>query len=347
VLVSDVSSGYGDPLGGSPAEPYLGTFETEAECRACCGAQPNCTSYAWGNISTKGLHAWWHRCYGRHDHEWSLTPVRGSYVGRRFSVPPPPGPPPPVPPGVVSLTVGQGAPVNQALFGWDLEEWGSALNLSFGDTAGLALTEALHPGVLRYPSGTGSNIWDMRKGRYIPLSESTRGPVRATRGYTKWQKFYPWINSLPLGTFSAKSFLRGLGGKAKRTIWDLNVFLFNTSEACDQIRYISGLPGQLEPGVLLELGNELYISNQGLPFYPNSTAYADAMVPIVACARKLMPKAKIAACGGAGAWNEGLKPYFQRSPPLFDGLTHHNYSPRTETVTALPPGDQMSYVRRL
>ena len=64
--------------------------------------------------------------------------MRGSYVGRRFSVPPPPGPPPPVPPGVVSLTVGQGAPVNQALFGWDLEEWGSALNLSFSDTAGLA-----------------------------------------------------------------------------------------------------------------------------------------------------------------------------------------------------------------
>ena len=62
----------------------------------------------------------------------------------------------------------------------------------------------------------------------------------------------PFINDLPTGTMSAASFLEGLGGRAKKVIWDLNVFTFNTTEACDQIRYIAGLPGQQEPGVLLE-----------------------------------------------------------------------------------------------
>ena len=36
---------------------------------------------------------------------------------------------------------------------------------------------------------------------------------------------------------------------------------------------------------------------------------------------------KIGACGGNGEWNEALRPYFHRSPPLFDGLTRHEYAP--------------------
>ena len=60
---------------------------------------------------------------------------------------------------LASLHVLPGATINPHLFGYDLEEWGSPLNLTYNDTAGLALTQALRPGVLRYPSGTGSNIW--------------------------------------------------------------------------------------------------------------------------------------------------------------------------------------------
>ena len=254
--------------------------------------------------------------------------------------PPPPPPPPPVPPGVVSLHVQPGVAVNPHFFGYVLEEWGSPLNLTYNDTAGHALTEALHPGVLRYPGGTGGNIWDPMRGRYLPAPPHT--------GYGEWERdISPAVNALPEGTFSAASFLQGFGGKAKRVLWNLNVYTFNQTQACAQIRYIAGLPGQQEPGVLLELGNELYSPTQGPPYFMNGSQYAEAMVPIVACARKLMPKAKIAACGGGPDWVEGLRPYFHHTPPLFDGLTHHQYSPAGNARvinSSLPQNYQVSYV---
>lgn len=222
---------------------------------------------------------------------------------------------------LASLYVLPGATINPHLFGYDLEEWGSPLNLTYNDTAGLALTEALHPGVLRYPSGTGSNIWDTVRGRFIPAPAGNDG------GYGGWLKYLaPPVNNLPIGTFSGASFLAGLGGKARRVIWAVNVYSLNTTETCEQIEYISRLPGQQEPGVLLELGNELGMAPQGMPKYPNATVYAEAMVPIVECARRLMPKAKVGACGWpTHGWNDQLRPYFTRKPPLFDGLSKHQY----------------------
>ena len=205
--------------------------------------------------------------------------------------------------GAVTLQVLPGAPVNPHLFGYNLEEWGSPLNLTFNDTAGLALAEALHPGVLRYPSGTGSNIWDTIKGQFVPAPSDNPG------GYNGWETILaPPVNSRPVGTFSGASFLAGLGGKAKSTVWALNVYSLSTAETCAQIEYISKLPGQQEPGVLLELGNELYSAAQGMPQYPNSTVYAEAMIPIVACVRRLMPKAKVGACGlSEFGWNVGVR----------------------------------------
>jgi hypothetical protein len=288
VLVPDETFNADVPLGGSADVPLLGIFPTEAGCREHCTAQPNCTQYTWNNLSKSGsVAAWSNRCYGRHDDVWELHGARLQFSGRRFSLPPlppPPPPPGPVPVGVVSLSVEPGVAVNPQLFGYVLEEWTSPLNLTFNDTAGLALTEALHPGVLRYPSGTGANIWDSKRGRYVPAPGGT--------GYTGWERdIAPAINGLPEGTFSAASFLAGFGGKVRRVLWNLNVYTFNATQTCDQIRYIAGLPGQQEPGVLLELGNELAQSGQGLPRFPNGTAYAEAMVPVVACVRTYMPHA--------------------------------------------------------
>ena len=232
-----------------------------------------------------------------------------------------------------------GRPVDPYLFGWNLEQWASVLNLTFADRAGIALADALHPGVLRYPGGTNSNIWDTRAGRYVR-------PIPSAKGYSRYTEFEPWIGGQPAGTFSGESFLKGLGGRATRVLWDLNVYSMNASEACDQIRYISALPGQQEPGVYLELGNELDLAAQGLPRFPSSKVYAEAMVPIVACARRLMPHAKIATLGATGMssrsqeWERGLRPYLH----LFDGVTLHDYSPGTSTVAALPAEQRVSFV---
>ena len=237
------------------------------------------------------------------------------------------------------LRVLSGRPVDPYLFGWNLEEWASVLNLTFADSAGTALADALHPGVLRYPGGTNSNIWDTISGRFVH-------PIPSAKGYSRYNEFEPWIGGQPNGTFSGESFLRGLGGRAKRVLWDLNVYSLNASQACDQIRYISALPGQQEPGVYLELGNELDLAAQGQPRFPTSKLYAEAMEPIVACARRLMPHAKIATLGATGMssrsqeWERGLRPYLH----LFDGVTLHDYSPGTSIVDALPPAQRVSFV---
>lgn len=135
-----------------------------------------------------------------------------------------------------------------------MESWGQDINLTDNDSAGLALTSALHTGVLRYPGGTGSNIWDPRTGHFLPIPQT---PGRDA--YHKYRGFVPFINDLPVGTMSAASFLTGLGGRARKVIWDLNVYTFSPTEACDQIRYISMLPGQQEPGVHLERGFDLSV----------------------------------------------------------------------------------------
>ena len=143
----------------------------------------------------------------------------------------------------------------------------------------------------------------MRTGRYITPPFQDRIPRNGGNRTSYWEfqeVFRPWINALPEGTFSAANFLRGLGGEAKTIIWNINVYSLNATESCAQIEYIASLPGQREPGVLLELGNEFYLRGQGLPRFPDGDSYGAAMAPIVACARRLLPHAKIAAVGAVG-----------------------------------------------
>lgn len=233
----------------------------------------------------------------------------------------------PAPPATANATLRllSGAATNPYLFGYSLDSFGDSLNLSFSDTGGVAMARAMHLGVLRYPGGTGSNIWDLRKGRYVaPM------PFPAPDGYYNFQQhFQPWINPLPEGTFSAASFLAGLGREARRVIWDLNVYSNNASQTCNDIAYIASLPGQREtPGVMLELGNEFYLRNQGLPRFPDADAYGAAMAPVVACARRLMPNALVGAVGGGSDWNRALRPHLH----LFDAVTFHTYAPTGRDV---------------
>ena len=128
----------------------------------------------------------------------------------------------------------------------------------------MAALKATHAAVLRYPGGTLSNIWDPRTGHYVEKSPFKGG---YPDGYSKWLSWAKDVNQkFPTGALSAARYLEdgNLGSVTKRTLWCLNVYSFNASEACDQIAYIGSLPGQQEAGVVLELGNELYIGNQVL-----------------------------------------------------------------------------------
>jgi hypothetical protein len=155
------------------------------------------------------------------------------------------------------LRVEEGEPVDPYLFGYCAEAYiGITLIKLLTDTAGVAAARALNAQVLRYPGGTLSNTWDPMKGQYVEPSPFPKG---YPSGYNKWQAWGKDINAhYPQGTFTAEQYLQpgNLGSVTKRTLWDLNVYSFNTSQTCDQIGYIGSLPGQQEPGVILELGNE-------------------------------------------------------------------------------------------
>jgi hypothetical protein len=150
------------------------------------------------------------------------------------------------------------------------------INNTFDDSGGNAITEALHVGALRYPGGTMSNVFNPQLGRY-DMSALSGG---------LYAKFAPFARDIrdanPTGTYSAARFLKGAGGRANSTIWDLNVYSMNASAACAQISYIASLAQQQPGPVFLELGTELYDVGQGKPRFPNGSVYAAAMAEIVA-----------------------------------------------------------------
>ena len=73
-------------------------------------------------------------------------------------------------------------------------------------------------------------------------------------GYSAYGPIAKFDNALPDGLLGAAAYLQGLGGVAKRAVWNLNVLTYTVNDTCDAIQMISQLPGQQEPGVRLELG---------------------------------------------------------------------------------------------
>ena len=73
-----------------------------------------------------------------------------------------------------------------------------------------------------------------------------------------------------------------------------------------------------------------------MPQYPNATVYAEAMIPIVACARRFMPKAYVGACGlSEFGWNVGVRA--PRPRPPFLALSAPPFKPPLPVLTASPP----------
>jgi hypothetical protein len=72
------------------------------------------------------------------------------------------------PPPPVTMTLLPGAIVDPYYFGFCLEAYvGITMGLPFNDTAVVSIAKALHTGVLRYPGGTLSNLFDTRTGHYV------------------------------------------------------------------------------------------------------------------------------------------------------------------------------------
>jgi hypothetical protein len=250
----------------------------------------------------------------------------------------------------VTLRVSSWQAANPYLFGYNLETLGTMIPNRFDDTGAMSIGAALQLGTLRYPGGTMANIWDMREGRYV---DPPGGWDYHGASYHGFEPFAKQINAAPAGTYSASSFLRGVGSAARGVMWCVNVYSFNTSEACDQFDQIAQLLGA-DAEARLELGNELYGGSQRVPTFPAEAgaaalAYAAAVQPLVACARKALPRAKVGNVGceagvGGGAcsaeWMGGLA----AALPLVDAVTIHDYSPRGGAFDKVAPADRMGWV---
>eukprot|EP01052_Picozoa_sp_SAG31_P014700 SAG31_NODE_922_length_10976_cov_8.838742_8_plen_345_part_00 len=78
----------------------------------------------------------------------------------------------------VTMSLLPGSSVNPYYFGFCLESYvGITMGLPLNDTAVMAIAKALHTGVLRYPGGTLSNLFDARTGRYVLPAPADLFPV--------------------------------------------------------------------------------------------------------------------------------------------------------------------------
>ena len=120
----------------------------------------------------------------------------------------------------VTMTLLPGVSVDPYYFGYCLESYvGITMGLPLNDTAVVAVAKALHTGVLRFPGGTLSNLFDARTGRYVLPAPAEMFPAGYPSGYDKWIPWGELTNKLPFGEYSARNYLQGLGSVPKRTIW--------------------------------------------------------------------------------------------------------------------------------
>jgi hypothetical protein len=101
--------------------------------------------------------------------------------------------------------------------------------------------------------------------RYVPNITSFGFDWTKVSGYEKFVSFAKYAAHAAPRVMSLESFASALKGKLSTIVYDLNVYTFNVSEACDQIAEIARVHaanGGSDVEVMLELGNELYSTGQ-------------------------------------------------------------------------------------
>ena len=219
---------------------------------------------------------------------------------------------------------------------------GTIVNLTYTDTALVSAVKALGVGALRHPGGTVANYWTMANGTYVG-PDGTSASGCSNPPHWNYCKYEQRIAAHPPRTFSAEAFARGVGSEIGATVHDLNVFSMSTAQS------IAELEALAQAGVVithLELGNEIYISKNYAWRYPTAQDYAAACLPIVAAAKRIFPKVRIAVvgdcCGNAG-WNGNLSTQTMLLREV-EAVTMHKYGPPPGTVDLLPLASQRSFI---
>ena len=217
---------------------------------------------------------------------------------------------------------------------------GTIINLSYTDPALVKSVQALGVGALRHPGGAVANYWTMANGSYVGADGTSSGGCSNPPHWNYCQQ-QQRIAAHPPRTFSAAAFARGVGSEVAATVHDLNVFSMSTD------RSIAELEALASAGVVithLELGNEMYITKKYGWHFPTAQDYAAACVPVVAAAKRLFPRVRIAVVGGTGGpWNGNLSTQAALLG-VVDAVTMHHYGPPPDTVALLPPASQRSFI---
>jgi hypothetical protein len=257
----------------------------------------------------------------------------------------------------VSFTAGE--TMNPTIVAGLNDVLGPIINLSYTDPALVAATQAIGVKGFRHPGGTVGNYWSIENGSYV-------GPDGTTESGCSNGSHWSYCNYDHRGDaadstrFSTQNFVQGVG-KGTSNVFMLNVFSLTPSAQLAQIDYLSRLGTAVDR---LELGNEFNHPQYGWHF-PNVQAYLASIKPVIAHARRVLPRAAIAVVAAKGGkWNSGLAAaltahaHAQASqatrpgagagagaaPPLFDALTVHQYSPQSSVVSSYPAEQQPSVV---
>jgi hypothetical protein len=218
---------------------------------------------------------------------------------------------------------------------------GTIINLTYSDPALVKSVKTLNVGALRHPGGTVANYWTMANGSYVGADGTSSDGGCSNPPHWNYCNFQQRIDQHPPRTFSAAAFAKGVGSEVGATVHDLNVFAMSTAQS------IAELESLASSGVVithLELGNELYTTKNYGWHFPTAQDYAAACVPVVAAAKRLFPRVRIAVVGHTGGvWNGNLSTQAALLGAV-DAVTMHHYGPPPDTVGRFPPASQRSFI---
>jgi hypothetical protein len=218
-------------------------------------------------------------------------------------------------------------------------------NLPFDFEAVQSLTRRMRVGALRHPGGTVANFWSLENGTYTQPCDDIWVPLGGNHC-----KYAADIsnNGLPWGSFTPGKFFSAFENSLCRSganysvvpiVWNLNILTLSDDAMLQQVNLIASQVQEAaakNATLLIELGNEFFISVVYGLVFPNSTVYGAKIAPLVKLIRQLLPTARIAAVSDPRTlgWDAGLAQLLEEDANLFDAVTVHDYNCQVLNLTS-------------
>ena len=150
-----------------------------------------------------------------------------------------------------------------------------------------------------------ANYWNITSGRYATSCSHSSACNMSSA-----------VNKFPEGTFSPANFVKYLTSKtgAELPVFDLNVLTMSEDTFDMQVNTLA--PFCVDSECYVEIGNEIYLTNQYSWRFPNADAYMKTGEVLINKLRQRFPKVKVSVAAG------GIQSFM--SATLASSMGYHN-----------------------